>query len=143
MTPCAIYYRYMQLQTFFTLYALSVPLFLLGDFLWLGFIAKDFYRAQMGHLMGDVVWFAAIAFYALFLVGLTFFATYPAATKGTVLTAVLLGGLFGFFTYATYDLTNLAVLKSWPVLLTFVDILWGTFLGAFVAGGVVFIKNLM
>ncbi len=103
----------MQLQTFIALYAISVPLFIICDFIWLGFIAKGFYKAQMGHLMGEVVWIAAIIFYAIFLLGLTFFATYPAATKGTLATAMILGGLFGFFTYATSDLTNLAVLKSW------------------------------
>jgi len=132
----------MQLQTFFTLYVISVPLFIICDFIWLGFIAKGFYRAQMGHLMGEVVWVAAIIFYAVFLLGLTFFATYPAATKGTIATAIVLGGLFGFFTYATYDLTNLAVLKSWPLPLTIVDILWGTFLGAFVASMTVVINNM-
>lgn len=93
--------------------------------------------------MGEVVWFAAIAFYAIFLLGLTFFASYPAATKGTLFTAMILGGLFGFFTYATYDLTNLAVLRSWPLPLTIVDILWGTFLGAFVAAMSVIIRNVL
>ncbi len=133
----------MQLQTFLTLYAISFPLFLLCDLLWLGFIAKGFYRAQVGHLMGDIVWVAALLFYALFLLGLTFFATYPAATKGTLATAVILGGLFGFFTYVTYDLTNLATLKSWPLSLSIVDIMWGTFLGAFVASVAVFIRSLI
>lgn len=131
----------MQIQTFLTLYAISVPLFLACDLLWLGFIAKGFYRAQVGHLMGDVMWIPALLFYALFLVGLTFFATYPAATKGTIATALLLGGLFGFFSYATYDLTNLATLKSWPLALSIVDMLWGTFLGAFVASSAVIIRN--
>lgn len=133
----------MQLQTFLTLYAISFPLFLLCDLLWLGFIAKGFYRAQVGHLMGDIVWVAALLFYALFLLGLTFFATYPAATKGTFATAVILGGLFGFFTYATYDLTNLATLKSWPLQLSIVDIMWGTFLGAFVASVAFYIHSLI
>ena len=133
----------MQLQLFFTLYAFSVPLFILGDFLWLGFIAKDFYRIRLGYLMGDVNWIAAVLFYILFLLGLTFFATYPAATKGTLATAIVLGGLFGFFTYATYDLTNLATLKNWSLSLTIIDMLWGTFLGAFVSASAVIIKNLL
>lgn len=131
----------MQLQTFFTLYLISVPLFMLCDFLWLGFIAKDFYKQHIGHLMGDVVWVAAIIFYLIFLLGLTYFATYPAVTKGTIPTALILGALFGFFTYATYDLTNLATLRSWPLSLTLVDIMWGTFLGAFVAGGTAYIYS--
>jgi len=131
----------MQLQTFFLLYVLSVPVFLICDALWLGFIAKGFYRAQVGHLMGEVVWIAALLFYSLFLLGLTFFASYPAATKGTVATALVLGGLFGFFTYATYDLTNLATLRSWPWKLALVDILWGIVLSAVVAGSAVGIRN--
>jgi uncharacterized membrane protein len=93
--------------------------------------------------MGEVNWIAAIIFYGVFLVGLTLFATYPAATKGTIATAIVLGGLFGFFTYATYDLTNLATLKNWPLSLTLVDILWGTFLGAFVSASALIVKNLL
>ncbi len=135
--------RYMQLQLFFTLYALSIPIFLLGDFLWLGFIAKGFYQVRLGQLMGEVNWMVAIIFYGVFLIGLTFFATYPAATKGTVTTALVLGALFGFFTYATYDLTNLATLKDWPLSLTVVDIIWGTFLGASVSAAVIIIKNVL
>ena len=133
----------MQLHTFFILYAVSVPVFILCDFIWLGFIARGFYRAHMGHLMGEVVWVAAIVFYGLFLLGLTFFASYPAATKGTLATAMVLGALFGFFTYATYDLTNLATLRSWSLTLTIVDILWGTFLGSFVAVCAVALKNMI
>jgi uncharacterized membrane protein len=113
------------------------------DFLWLAFIASDFYRSRIGYLMGDINWFATFLFYAIFLLGLTFFATYPAATKGTLATAAVLGALFGFFTYATYDLTNLATLKGWPVSLVIVDILWGTFLGAFVAVSTVAVKHFL
>lgn len=132
----------MQISTFLTLYAIAVPIFIVCDLLWLGIIAKNLYRVQMGHLLGDTVWYAAILFYLIFLVGLTFFASYPAALKGSVTTALLLGGLFGFFTYATYDLTNLAVVRSWPVALSFIDIAWGTVLGAVVAGSAVFIRQL-
>ncbi len=132
----------MQLQIFFTLYAISVPLFFIIDMLWIGFIARKFYIEQIGYLMGDVRWIAAITFYLIFILGLTFFATYPAATKGTVLTAIVMGGLFGFFTYATYDLTNLATVRSWPLTLTIVDIAWGTVLGALVSGLAVFIRSM-
>ena len=111
------------------------------DLLWLGVVAKDFYQGKLGPLMGEINWIAAIIFYAVFLSGLTFFATYPAATKGTLATALVLGALFGFFTYATYDLTNLATLRSWPLSVTIVDIIWGAFLGGFVAVSAVAIKN--
>ena len=132
----------MQIGTFLTLYAISVPLFLMLDFLWLGFIAKGLYREGIGNMMGEVVWYAAILFYALFILGLTYFATYPAFVKDSVVSALVAGALFGFFTYMTYDLTNLATLRSWPPLLSFIDIAWGTFLGAMVAGLTLFIRSL-
>jgi len=121
----------MNLQTFFTLYIISVPIFLIIDLIWLGFIASNFYRDRIGHLM-EINWPAALVFYAVFLVGLIFFAVYPQLDKGWQM-VMLYGGLFGFFTYATYDLTNLATLKNWPLDLVIVDIIWGTVLGASVA----------
>ena len=130
----------MNLPLFFTLYLISVPLFFLIDMLWLGLIARNFYQQQIGHLMGNVNWTAAIIFYLIFLVGLTFFAIYPAVTSGTLVTAVMLGALFGFFTYATYDLTNLATLRDWPLPVVIVDIIWGTVLGASVAASTYLVK---
>jgi uncharacterized membrane protein len=127
----------MNIITFITLYAISVPVFFIIDMIWLGFVANKFYQSQIGHLLGPVNWPAAIIFYLVFLVGLTFFAIYPAAMKSSVVTALFLGAAFGFFTYATYDLTNLATLKDWPLTVVFVDILWGTVLGASVAAGTV------
>lgn len=133
----------MQLGTFFTLYAISVPLFLLLDFLWLGVVAKGLYAEGIGDRMGEVVWYAAILFYAIYIAGLTYFASYPAYLKDSIVSALVLGALFGFFTYVTYDLTNLATLRDWPALLSFVDIVWGTVLGATVAAGTVFIRSLL
>lgn len=130
----------MNLQLFITLYLISVPIFFLIDMLWLGLIARNFYQAQIGHLMGTVNWTAAIIFYLIFLVGLTFFAIYPAVISGTLATALLLGALFGFFTYATYDLTNLATLRDWPLPVVIVDIIWGTVLGASVAASTYLVK---
>ena len=123
----------MNIQTFLTLYAISVPVFFAIDMVWLGLVASNFYKTQLGSLMGDINWTAAIIFYLVFLVGLTFFAIYPAALKNSLMTAAILGGLFGFFTYATYDLTNLATLKDWPLSVTIVDMIWGTILGAAVS----------
>jgi uncharacterized membrane protein len=96
---------------------------------------------EAGHLMGDINWVAAIIFYLIFLLGLTYFAMYPAVAKGSLLAALTLGALFGFFTYATYDLTNLATLRDWPVSVVVVDILWGTVLGMAVAGGTYYIYS--
>lgn len=131
----------MNITQFVTLYLVSVPVFFLIDMIWLGLVARDFYRAQLGNLLGEVNWVAAIIFYLVFLVGLTFFAIYPAVTEGSWKTALLLGALFGFFTYATYDLTNLATLKDWPLLIVIVDIAWGTVLGASVCVCTYFIYN--
>ena len=121
----------MNFQTFFILYAISVPIFLIIDLLWLGVIASNFYRERMGDLL-QINWTASIIFYLVFLVGLIFFAVYPQLDKGWQM-VMLYGGLFGFFTYANYDLTNLATLKDWPLDLVIVDIIWGTVLGASVA----------
>lgn len=112
---------------------ISVPVFFAIDMVWLGVVASNFYKTQLGSLMGDINWTAAIIFYVVFLVGLTFFAIYPAVLKNSLMTALMLGSLFGFFTYATYDLTNLATLKNWPLSVTIVDMVWGTILVASVS----------
>jgi uncharacterized membrane protein len=124
----------MNTQLFLTLYAVSVPVFFAIDMVWLGLIAKNFYQDKLGHLLGPVQWVPAILFYLLFLVGLTFFATYPGVQANSIKMAGLYGGMFGFFTYMTYDLTNYATLKDWPVSVVLADIVWGTLLGAVVAG---------
>ena len=125
----------MDWSTFFILYALSIPLFFLIDLVWLGLVARDFYRKRIGHLM-EINWPAALLFYAVFLVGLSYFAIYPGVSLAWY-EAFGIGALFGFFTYATYDLTNLATLRDWPVSLVVVDMLWGTMLGGLVTLGTV------
>ncbi len=124
----------MSLTIFVLLYLFSVPVFFLIDMLWLGYVARGFYQRQIGHLLGEVNWPAAVGFYLVYLVGLIYFATYPAYVDGSLLDAAFVGGLFGFFTYATYDMTNLATMKSWPTTVVVVDIAWGTTLGALVSG---------
>ena len=129
----------MNIQTFLALYGISVPVFFAIDMVWLGFVASNFYKSRLGDLMGPINWPAAIIFYLVFLVGLTYFAIYPAAMKGSVVTALTLGALFGFFTYATYDLTNLATLRDWPLSVSIVDMIWGTVLGGAVAAVTVYV----
>jgi uncharacterized membrane protein len=103
--------------------------FLLLDFLWLGFVAKTFYRQEIGALLLEKFnMTAAIGFYLIFVVGVVIFAVLPALQAGSWKTALLYGALFGFFTYATYDMTNLATLKGWSFPVTVVDIAWGAFL---------------
>lgn len=115
------------------LYLVTVPVFFIIDMVWLGVVAKDFYREQLGFIMGPVNWTAAIVFYLMYIVGILLFAVYPALLEGSLSKAIIFGALFGFFTYATYDFTNLATLKDWPIMVTVVDVMWGTFLGSSVA----------
>jgi uncharacterized membrane protein len=117
------------MQNFLLPFFLTVPILVTLDLLWLGVLMKDFYRSQLGHLLSPSIgWGAAVAFYLIFTLGMYVFAIAPAADKGWQ-QALILGVLFGFFAYATYDLTNMATLKNWPLLITTVDILWGTVLG--------------
>jgi len=119
---------------FLKLYLIALSIFLIIDAVWLSVIAKNFYSQQIGSLMKkNVNWLAAGFFYLLFIVGLVVFVISPALKKRSPLAAVLLGGLFGLITYATYDLTNLATLKNWPLLVTIVDLLWGMSLAASVS----------
>jgi uncharacterized membrane protein len=118
--------RIMPFIKILLLYALTVPVFFAVDMVWLGLVAKPFYKKYIGHLMSaQVNWAAALVFYFLFIVGILVFAVLPAVQKGSLGKAILYGMLFGFFTYATYDLTNLATMKDWPLIITVVDILWG------------------
>jgi uncharacterized membrane protein len=119
---------------FVVAYAAAAAFFFLVDLLWLGLVAKDFYRASIGHLMGDGFNIpGAIAFYLIYTVGVFIFAVNPALEAGDWQKAALMGALFGFFAYATYDLTNLATLKDWPLSLTLADMAWGTVLSGAVA----------
>jgi uncharacterized membrane protein len=122
------------------LYLLTIPIFFAIDMIWLGFVARGFYRNHLGHLLRpDVNWTAAIIFYLLYILGILVFAVMPALEKNSLRQAALLGGLFGFFAYATYDLTNLATLKDWPVIVVWVDIAWGVVLTASVSTASFFI----
>lgn len=119
---------------FVKLYFIALPIFFALDMIWLGVAAKNFYSKQIGFLMkANVNWLAAILFYLLFIAGLVVFVITPAVEKGLWPRALWLGALFGMISYATYDLTNLATLKDWPIALTLVDLTWGTVLAASVS----------
>lgn len=127
---------------FIKLYAIALPVFFAIDMFWLGVVSKNFYRAQIGSLLKtDVNWVAAIVFYLLFIVGLVVFVITPAVEKSSWMHAVMFGALFGLVCYATYDLTNLAVAKDWPLLVTIVDMIWGAVLAASVSTVTYFIAN--
>ena len=106
--------------------AVFLSMFLV-DMLWLRVIAESWYQEGMGELLsGSPNLLAAAAFYLLFPVGLMIFAVLPGASQTSLFRAVGMGALFGFFAYATYDLTNLAVVKNWPLGLSILDMAWGT-----------------
>lgn len=127
---------------FLKLYCIALPIFFGMDMVWLGVVAKNFYTRQIGFLMTPKVnWAAAILFYLLFLAGLVVFVISPAVEKGSGSRALAFGALFGLITYATYDLTNLATLKDWPLALTAVDMIWGMVLAGSVSAGTYFIAH--
>jgi uncharacterized membrane protein len=106
---------------------LTLVTFLALDAVWLGLIAKDMYRREIGHLLGpNVRWGAALVFYIVYIVGLLVFVVLPHASSPLVPVAGL-GALFGLVAYATYDLTNLATLARWPLAVTIADLAWGAF----------------
>ena len=118
------------------LYIIATVTFFAIDLVWLGFVARKFYFDQLGNLArspNDINWAAAILFYLIFIVGILIFAVYPAINSSSIQKALILGALFGFIAYATYDLTNLATLKDWPIKLVIVDMIWGAVLSASVA----------
>lgn len=108
-------------------FVITFVIFMLIDLVWLGVVAKNFYRQQLGFIMtDDVNWVAAIVFYIVFIVGALYFVIVPAIEKGSWTYALTSGMIYGFVTYATYDLTNLATLKDWPLKITIIDLIWGT-----------------
>ena len=117
-----------------TQYAVAAAVFVFVDFVWLTTIAQKVYDRRMGHLLADSPNVgAAVLFYAIFLAGLVFFVVHPAVDAGSWQRALLAGAFFGLVTYATWDLTNLAVLKDFPASIVPIDMAWGTFLAASVS----------
>ena len=112
-----------------TAYAATLIIFTVIDLIWLGFIAKGFYRTQLAGLMADKINVAVAGlFYLVYALGILIFAVAPQLASGSWKDAFVTGALFGFFAYAVYDLTNLATLKNWPLALTIVDLAWGSLL---------------
>ena len=112
-------------------YAVTLVSMLVLDMLWLGVIAKPLYRQGIGHLMAEQPQIAvAAAFYLFFAIGLMVFAVLPTAHSAAWPKTAWTAALFGLFCYATYDLTNLATLRQWPVGLSFIDMAWGSVVSA-------------
>ena len=119
---------------YFVAYAATAIVMIAIDLLWLGVIAKPLYQHGIGHLMAERPNIPiAILFYLIFPIGLMIFAVLPNAAVAEWGKTLIAGALFGFFAYATYDLTNLATLKGWPIGLSVIDVIWGTFVSSVAA----------
>ena len=116
-------------------YFVALFTFLMIDGLWLTVVAKNFYAKYLGYLMSKTPNLAAAGiFYLIYIFTLVVLVISPALQKQSLSSAILTGALFGLCAYATYDLTNLATIRDWPLLVTIVDLVWGTFVTAAVAG---------
>lgn len=102
--------------------------FLIIDFVWLIFISRKLYDRELKDIKKEkIIWPAAIIFYIIYIVGVVFFVVVPALDKGSFWYAFYGGALFGLVAYSTYDLTNLATMKGFPLKITIIDLIWGTF----------------
>ena len=129
------------MKTFAQLYAIAAAVFVVMDMIWLTQVANGFYKAKLGKLLADKAsLIPAVAFYALFIVGLVVCVIKPGVEQG-MSTVMWRAALFGLVTYATYDLTNQATLKDWPAIITVVDMIWGVVLATVVCTATVLIYN--
>lgn len=113
------------------LYLTTLLAFLIIDAIWLGLIARGFYGKHLDYLLkSDPNWAAAFLFYLLFIAGVLAFVVVPSAQQGCVRRVLVSGAFFGLVTFATYDLTNLALIRDWPMVVTVVDLAWGMVVGA-------------
>ena len=121
-------------MTFIKVFLIALIIFLILDFIWLGLIAKNLYQKEIGTLLKTKFNFlAAFIFYIIFIIALTIFVILPAISNDSLKEVLLLGALFGFVTYATYDLTNLATLEGFTIKIVIIDLLWGTTLGTLIS----------
>jgi len=118
-------------MVFIKQYLVAAAVFTVIDMVWLLLIAKNLYKSKIGHLMADKAnILAAVIFYLLFVAAMVFFVISPAVAKQSLVYAIGAGAFFGLVAYATYDLTNLATLRDWPVSITLIDLAWGTFISS-------------
>ena len=115
-------------------FAVTFVVFMGIDLIWLGFVAKNIYSKYLGYLMTpNVNWLAALIFYVIFIIGILYFVIAPSLVDRDFTQLVIRAMLFGFITYATYDLTNLATVRDWPITITIIDLIWGTTLSTSVS----------
>ncbi len=114
------------------------------DFIWLGFVAKKLYYDEMGKLLRKKPnMAAALAFYVIYVVGVVVFVVNPAVQMDSLLYATVLGALFGLVAYSTYDLTNLATMKDFPLKITVIDLIWGIIITAVTASGAFWVSRVL
>ena len=119
------------MSSYVKLYLVVLAAFLAIDLLWLGYVARGFYRKHLGYVLAENPnWPAAFLFYLLFVLGVLVFVVVPALNSGPLRTMLPRAALFGLIAYATYDLTNLAFINNYSLTFAFVDMAWGTFLCA-------------
>jgi uncharacterized membrane protein len=124
-------------------YGIALAVFVVLDFLWIGLIARGIYTARIGEMLLDRPrWGVAVLFYLLYVVGLVYFAIAEGLNSGNWAHAALNGALFGFFTYLTYNATNLSVMKDYDPLVAVIDTGWGTFMGAAVPTATLYLATL-
>lgn len=116
------------------IYLIATVIFFAIDMVWIGFVARSFYKEKLGYLLADKPnWAAAVIFYLIYIGGILFFAVVPALRDQVWTVALVNGAALGLLCYATYDLTNLATVDRFPLVVVIVDILWGIFLTAAVS----------
>ena len=124
-----------MMQKVFIYYLISSVTLLMIDGFWLICMGKKFYMKQLAHLMSiNLMWLPVILFYAIYAYGILHFVLFSALAQSYKIETVFLNGAFlGFIAYAAYNLTNQATLNSWPVIITLVDLTWGTFMTGLVS----------
>ena len=123
------------------LFLVSFITFLVLDAIWLGLVARGVYSKHLSlYLTDNVIWSSALIFYVIFNIGLLIFVILPSIDKNSYMTLVVYSLLYGLVTFATYDLTNLATIKDWPIIVSVVDMLYGMFV-AFSSASVAFYAN--
>jgi uncharacterized membrane protein len=127
------------LQRYAVLYLATLIVLIPIDFLFLGIVAKGFFTSQVGDMLGEIRLAPAILFYLFYVVGIIVFVSGPASA--TWQSALLYGALFGFFCYATFELTSLSLLKHWTWPVVILDVSWGTFMTALSSAAGLLIAN--
>jgi uncharacterized membrane protein len=123
------------MKLYLKLFCLAFPILIALDASWIGVIASSFYKANLGELLTQTPnYFAALLFYIFYVIGIIYFALAPALREQSFMRSIYPAAMLGFTSYMLYDLTNLAVLVSWPPIVAVVDIAWGVIITTLTSG---------